>query len=346
MAYGLLNHLKTPILDMTAPTLHAYHVAFAQGDLTFAGQAAAMHCVGRLVAGSNLDNLVADIFSFCDQLKAYKQIMMWYIMTTMQRSCLELIGRSDEMARLTGTVLDDTAFENYLKTSKAEFCEFFFWMQCCMCHYYLGNMESALKMVEKCWRSKEGLKGAFVYSVSYFLGSALIALGHWKRTALGRKRIRYWRIFRKNHNELRSWVAKGNPNTRHLVYLLDAALLSTRRNSTTQEVQHWYDKSIAAARRAGFVHDAALANELAGQYFLEKYDADWASHYLKKAKTLFTDWGALAKVRQMEIKYGHLVEVEISSDQLSHAVIGRSRGETFAQIEKSRKGPVLSLASR
>jgi hypothetical protein len=116
---------------------------------------------------------------------------------------------------------------------------------------------------------QEGLKGAFVYSVPYFLASALIAMEHWKRTALGRKRIRYWRIFRKNHNELRSWVAKGNPNTRHLVYLLDAALLSTRRSSTTPEVQHWYDKSIAAARRAGFVHDAALANELAGQYFLE-----------------------------------------------------------------------------
>jgi hypothetical protein len=116
MAYGLLNHLKTPILDMTAPTLHAYHVAFAHGDLTFAGQAAAMHCVGRLVAGSNLDHLVADIFSFCDQLKAYKQIMALYIMASMQRSCLELTGRSDEMARVTGIVYDDTAFENYLKT--------------------------------------------------------------------------------------------------------------------------------------------------------------------------------------------------------------------------------------
>jgi hypothetical protein len=60
-------------------------------------------------------------------------------------------------------------------------------------------MDSALKIVEKCWRSKEGLKGAFVYSVPYFLASALIALEHWKRTALGRKRLRYWRIFRKNH---------------------------------------------------------------------------------------------------------------------------------------------------
>jgi len=346
MVYGLLNHLKTPILDMTAPTLHAYHVAFAHGDLTFAGQAAAVHCVGRFVAGSSLDNLVADIFRFCDQLKAYKQIMTWYILATMQRSCLALIGRSNEMARLTETVLDDTAFGEYLKTSKAEFAEFFFWLQCSMCHYYLGNMDSALTMVDKCWRSKEGLKGAVVYSVTYFLASALIAVEHWRKSAPGPKRLRYWRIFRKYHKELRSWVAKGNPNTRHLVHLLNAVSLSTRRSSTTEAVQRWYDKSIAMARRAGFLNDVALANELAGEYFLSKGDEDWASLYLKRAKASFTDWGAFAKVQQMEIKYGALVEVEISSDQLSHAVIGRSRGDTFALVERSRSGPILSLASR
>jgi uncharacterized membrane protein len=68
---------------------------------------------------------------FFVQLRLAKQIMALYIMASMQRSCLELIGRSNEMARVTGIVYDDTAFENYLKTSKAEFSEFFLWMQCC-----------------------------------------------------------------------------------------------------------------------------------------------------------------------------------------------------------------------
>ena len=335
MVHGLLNHLKKPVLDMTGPLIGAYQVGFSQGDLTFAGQAITMHCLARLVAGCSLDNLVSDIFSFCRQLKAYKQMMMWYSLATMQRTFLELTNRSDEMVKLTGDLLDDTAFEEYLRIAKAEMCEFLFWMFSAICRYYLGDMTSALKYGEKCWQSK-GLKGSFVFSVTHFLLSALIALEHWKKT-YGPKRFRYWHIFRKNHRELQSWVAKGNPNTRHLVYLLDAAYLSTQKGKGN-EVQRMYDKSIAVARRAGFLQDAALANELAGAYFLTKLDTDWASVYLRRSKAMFMDWGASAKVRQMDAKYGYLVEIDISSTQRSHSLAGRSRGEMVDLVEKSRSG--------
>ena len=295
-----------------------------------------MHCVGRFVAGCSLENLVADNFSFCRQLKAYNQMMMWYSLVTMQRSCLELTGRSDEMVKLTGDVLDDTAFEEYLRIAKAEMCEFLFWMNSSIWRYYLGDMTSALKYGEKCWRSK-GVTGAFVYSVTYFFFSALIALEHWKKS-YGPKRFRYWRVFRRNHRELQAWVAKGNPNSRHLVYLLDAEYLSTRKGKD-DEAQRMYDKSIAVARRAGFVHEAALANELAGVFFLKKLDTDWASVYLRRSMEMFTDWGATAKVRQMHAKYGFLVEIDLSSTQRSHSLAGRSRSEVVDLVEKSRMSP-------
>jgi histidine kinase len=338
VVYGLINHLKKPVLDTTDSLIRVYRVGFSQGDISFAGHAIVIHCIGRFVAGCSLDNLVADVFRFCSQLKAYKHMIMWYALATIQRACLELTGRADEMVTLTGTVLDGTAFEEYLRIAKAELCEFIFWMHCSMCRYYLGDMTSALKYGEKCWQSK-GLKGAFVYSVPYFLFSALIALEHWKKT-YGPKRIRYWRLFRKNHRELQSWMAKGNPNTRHLVLLLDAAYLSTRKGNANV-VQRMYDKSIALARRTGFVHDAALANELAGVYFLNKLDTDWASVYLGRSKAMYSDWGASAKVRQMDAKYGFLVENDILPLQRSHSVIGRSRGETVDLVEKTRMGPFL-----
>jgi predicted ATPase len=339
MVYGLLNHLTKPVLDMTSSLVRAYQLGFSQGDLTFAGNAIAMHCAGRLVAGCNLENLITDIFSFCRHLKAYKQIMMWYSLATMQRSCLELTGRSNEMVKLTRKVLDDTAFDEYLRIAKAKMCEFIFWMLCSMCRYYLGDMASAIKLREKCWQSS-GFKGAFVYAVKYFFFSALIALEQWKQT-YGPRRFRYWRIFRKNHRELQSWVAKGNPNARHLAYLLDAVYLSTQKGKD-DEVKRMYDKSIALARRGGFVHDAALANEFAGVYFLNKLDTDLASLYLQRSKALYTDWGASAKVEQMDAKYGFLVETDSSSSPRSLSVAGRSRGEIVDLVEKLRKGPFLS----
>jgi ribosomal protein L17 len=93
---------------------------------------------------------------------------------------------------------------------------------------------------------------------------------------------------------VQAWVARGDPNIRHLVYLLDAAYLSTR-NGKDDEVKRMCDKSIAVARRGGFVHDAALANELARLYYLNKLDTDWASLYLQRSKALFTDWGGICE---------------------------------------------------
>ena len=333
IVYGLLNHLQKPLLDTTGPLIAAYRLGFSQGDLTFAGKAITLHCTARLLAGCNLEHLVTDAFRFCHQLKAYNQMMMWYTMVNMQRSCLEMTGRSDEIVQLTGKVLDDAAFEEFLRLGKAEMVEFLFLINCLLFRYYLGDMASALEYGERCWKSKAS-NGVMVFSVMCIYVSALTALEHWKK-AFGRKRFRYWHIFRKNHRELQSWVTKGNPNTRHLVYLLDAAYLSTRKGRD-HEVQPMFDKSIAVARRAGFVHEAALANELAGVYFLNKLDTDWASVYLQRAKAMYTDWGASAKVEQMDAKYGFLVKIGDSSSQPSHSLAGRSRGDVVDMVEKTR----------
>ena len=307
--YGLLHHLKNPILDTTGPVLRAYRVALSQGDLIFAGQASATHCLGMFVAGLGLGNIISDMFCFYDQLQTYNQAMQWHRLATIQRSLLELTNRSDEMSRLTGTVLDDEEFEEYLKRVKADAPVSFFYMFTTICRFYLGDIESALKFGDKFWRSK-GLRGFFICSVPYFLFGALTALDHWKKT--GRVRFRYWRIFRKNHRELKTWAMKGNPNTSHFVTLLDAELLVVRK-ANASEVRDTYDRSIAMASRAGLVNDAALANERVGSYFLDKMDSHWASHYLTRAKELFDDWGASAKVHQMEKRYGHLVHGDASS---------------------------------
>ena len=337
--YGLLHHLKNPILDTTGPVLRAYRVALSQGDLIFAGQASATHCLGMFVAGLGLGNIISDLFRFCDQLKTCNQFLLWNRLATIQRSLLELTNRSDEMSRLTGTVLDDEEFEEYLKRVKADAPVSFFYMFTTICRFYLGDIESAFKFGEKAWRSKS-LRDASIFAVPCFLFSALTALDHWKRT--GRMHFRYWRIFRKNHRELKTWARKGNPNTSHFVTLLDAELLVVRK-ANASEVRDTYDRSIAMASRAGLVNDAALANERVGSYFLDIMDSHWASHYLTRALELFDAWGASAKVHQLEKTYGNLVHDDAPSQQQDLAVEGRSRQPSIVLVEEELSSPILPM---
>jgi hypothetical protein len=64
------------------------------------------------------------------------------------------------------------------------------------------------------------------------------------------------------------------------------------------------------AGKLGFLHNQALGNERAGVYFLEQGDNAWASTYLSRARQLFREWGAMAKVKQMDLKYKDLFEKE------------------------------------
>ncbi|MGK3983785.1 AAA family ATPase [Sorangium sp. So ce136] len=74
-----------------------------------------------------------------------------------------------------------------------------------------------------------------------------------------------------------------------------------------------YDRSIQAARTSRFVHDEALANELAARFYLDLGRARVAGVYMTEAHRCYRAWGASAKVAQIEAKYGALLAARPSS---------------------------------
>jgi hypothetical protein len=66
-----------------------------------------------------------------------------------------------------------------------------------------------------------------------------------------------------------------------------------------EEVRKAFDQAISAASKTGFLQDAALANELCGEFFLKGEDLFWAKHYLTSAYNLYCDWGAGAKAAHL-----------------------------------------------
>jgi hypothetical protein len=91
-------------------------------------------------------------------------------------------------------------------------------------------------------------------------------------------------------------------NSLHKWYLMKAecsASFGTKKSSS--EIKESYDQAILAAGRAGFLQDAALANELAGEYFRRTGDSYWTQIHFTEARDLYREWGATQKA-------AHLVE--------------------------------------
>ena len=61
-----------------------------------------------------------------------------------------------------------------------------------------------------------------------------------------------------------------------------------------------YDQAISLAGEHRFLHEEALACELAGLFHAEEVRPTLAADYLERARKHYGEWGALAKVDDLE----------------------------------------------
>jgi predicted lactoylglutathione lyase len=69
---------------------------------------------------------------------------------------------------------------------------------------------------------------------------------------------------------------------------MEANCLSTFPGKQSKEkIKEAFDKAIDAGTRAHVTQDAALANELAGEFFIREDGIFWSTHYLTKPHELY-----------------------------------------------------------
>ena len=72
------------------------------------------------------------------------------------------------------------------------------------------------------------------------------------------------------------------------------------------DAERLYEEAIRSARANGFVHNEALANELAARFYAARGFEKIAHLYLQDARHCYLRWGADGKVRQLEQLHPHL----------------------------------------
>jgi hypothetical protein len=95
--------------------------------------------------------------------------------------------------------------------------------------------------------------------------------------------------------QIRGWVKDGNVNVVHFLHLLTAMCGVLEGNRT--KVEEHFKSAIAVASKNGFMHDRALAHELASAFFSDEGEEYWQSYHLEQAQKSYSNWGATEKVR-------------------------------------------------
>nr|WP_240806992.1 AAA family ATPase [Polyangium spumosum] len=100
---------------------------------------------------------------------------------------------------------------------------------------------------------------------------------------------------------LAAWAARCPDNFAHKASLVDAEL--ARLEGRHEQAMALYEQAVKEARRHGFLQYEALANELAGRYYLARGYVTIGCAYLHEARDGHRRWGAHEKVRQLDASF-------------------------------------------
>ncbi|MGD9976190.1 MAG: GAF domain-containing protein, partial [Desulfatirhabdiaceae bacterium] len=77
----------------------------------------------------------------------------------------------------------------------------------------------------------------------------------------------------------------------------------------------YYDKAIEGAKTNRFIHEEAMANEVAAKFYAGKKDMAKARGHMGRAKHCYAQWGAMAKVKHLEDTFPELLPEDIPAER-------------------------------
>jgi PAS domain S-box-containing protein len=123
------------------------------------------------------------------------------------------------------------------------------------------------------------------------------------------KRSEYVQLIEEIIEKHKIWATNCPENFHNRYKLLCAEL--ARIKGQQLDAMYLYDEAIKSAKENGFIHQEALANELAGRFYKSIHLERNAKGYLRKAYSCYKRWGADGKTKQLETNYPFLRNQQI-----------------------------------
>ncbi|MEL7332396.1 MAG: diguanylate cyclase [Cyanobacteria bacterium J06560_2] len=307
--YAFIDHWHEP-LTLSRPKLLAnYQLGLDTGDLEYAVLSAHVYCLNGLLTGEPLQGLAKEMALYSDVMRQLKRTTTLNFQTVWHQAVLNLLGESPRATQLQGSVYDEaTQLPVHHERQDATALLIVYWHKAVLC-YWFGEGEAALRHIQQSADYLQGVPGLPIVPVWHFY-NALIHLGQYKCIDVSQQ-ADVWLQVEQSRSHLHTWSALADNSHTHKLALIDAEI--ARVTSQVTEAMDYYDAAIDAAQALGYVHEQALANELAASFYQKKGNQKIARLYFKEAISAYTRWGATAKLKDLSARYPTLAPPQVQS---------------------------------
>jgi PAS domain S-box-containing protein len=172
--------------------------------------------------------------------------------------------------------------------------------------YLAGNYEDAMEASSRAQRLHWTVL-AFFEEAEYHFYSALSRAACCDGASED-ERHRHLASLAAHQRLLAVWSENCPENFENRVALVSAEI--ARIEGRELDAERLYEQAIRSARASGFIHNEALANELAARFYAARGFEKIARVYLQDARYGYLRWGADGKVAQLDKLYPYLREGE------------------------------------
>ena len=179
-----------------------------------------------------------------------------------------------------------------------------YWIRKLQARFYAGDYDAALAALFKAQPLYWATTSMFESAEYHFYGALSRAAYH--DSAPFEERRQILDNLMVHSQQLRVWADNCPENFENRAALVNAEI--ARLQGRPLEALDLYEQAIQSARREGFVHNEALACELAARFHGARGYEIISNAYMRKALSCYARWGADGKVRQLEELYPGLTE--------------------------------------
>ncbi len=257
-------------------------------------------CNHELVSGNNLEELQNKCFTYLDFIKDMKQEYTLNLHKITTQHVLNLVVSNGN--NLIGVVFNEVEMLPLFQSSHDYTSLIFTYISKLNLSCIFRNCTEAVSYIAKAEPYLATIPGT-TSSSQYLFYSSLALLANFavfNETQCNQ----YLEKIEANQHKMKKWAHYASMNYKHKYDLVEAEKARVLDNKL--EAMDYYDMAIKGASTNGYIHDEALACELASEFYSSLGKDLIAQTYLTKAYYAYTRWGATAKVKQLEKNYSYL----------------------------------------
>ncbi|MBV9272309.1 MAG: serine/threonine-protein kinase PknK, partial [Verrucomicrobia bacterium] len=298
------RHLSTGFTSMR----QALDAAQEAGDLTYAAYAR-YDLIGHLLsAGSPLNEVQREAEAALQLASSTRFGLMIDGVTGQLRLIRTLRGLTSIFGVFDDDHFAEAQFEQHLEADPHlanPTCRYY--IRKLEARFYAGRYAQAIEAAEKA----QGLLWAMPPSIEmpdYHFHAALALAQHCAGSPI-QLQPQHLEALLAHENQLEVWARNCPENFGNRALLVGAEI--ARIKGRILEAERLYEEAIRSAHENGFVNNEAIAQEAAGKFYLDRGFAAIGRTYLRSARSCYLQWGADAKVKQLDRTYPRLEEAAL-----------------------------------